>query len=204
MEGSNKVSQESLQKALETLGLASAPAAVVEPVIEKAEPVVVVTPVAEAPKSEVNVEELVKGFESKILALGTVIQHKDEETSELKKAMESVVAFNKVLAEKIGLIEKQPLDRKSVGASTAVVERFEKGGNVAEPKVYNIANPRERKEVGDILMTEFEKGGGKDQELAKAIKFIDISELGANHIEARRLHSKIMKEFNIDITRRSK
>jgi len=239
-----KVSEESLQKALQTLGLVKAE--VVDKSIEdaakikeqeelkkaeetkaieteladtlkkaedlkaklsgetKASEAVAVTTSTENSSTTVTVDnsEIIKSFESKVLALGTVIQSKDEQLAELKKAVDGVTTFNAELAKRLGMIANQPVDRKSV-ATSQVIERFaiEKGGD-AGTRTLSLSDRKQRAELSDMLYKAAVSGNEiKDQEFAKAVPYIELQSLGSNQSEAQSLSQRIKKEFNIVVTK---
>lgn len=229
-----KISSESLQKAMETLGLiekaeATATAEVVVKVedvkseeLKKAEEAVTLAQAKleelKNPKKEEEVEvketivkaevseELIKGFNDKIGAMAVMVQSKDEKIEELTKAVNSITEFNKALATKIGMIEKTPLDRKSV-TTQAYVEKFEKaeGGKekVTNIRTLSISNGKHRAEIADELFkAAVEKStigtnGDKmpDQELAKASQYVELRQV------TPQLQQRLLKDFNIQVVR---
>lgn len=147
-------------------------------------------------------KELVKGFEDKILALATITSRKDEEIAELKKAMDEQHQFLAKLGEKIGVIEKQPLDRKSLSGAN-FVERFEKGGNGndAATKTMSLTNLTERKELTDMMWDTFEKGGFKDMELQKGMQCIEMGGFLGTPMEAQKLAVRLKNEFKVNVVK---
>lgn len=232
------VSQEAIQKALETLGL-SKPAAPVktaeqieaekqaelkkaeeaalqkeyEDTIAKAEelknklegktaaPAAVVAQATEAIDSEI-----VKGFESKVGALATLVQSKDQQIAELQKAVQGIADFNQQLGEKIGMISKQPLERKSVTTKTFL----EKGGEVnnggvnGQVKTFSLADKKQRNQLADIMYKAAISADGKgvkDEEFAKAIPCVELGSLGRTPQEAQSLSIRLLNEHKIVVTK---
>lgn len=225
----SKVSSESLQKAMETLGL-----------IEKAEVVATTTGTAavntttvvleakneelekaekdlaelqakieniknpktekEIVKSEIS-EELIKGitqgFEDKIGAMATLVQSKDQKIEELTKAVTSVNEFSKALAAKLGMIEKTPLDRKSV-STVGYVEKFEKaeGGVDKGVRTLSISNGKHRSEIAEELFKAAIANPDKvDTELEKAVQSVELRQVSPQ------LQQRLLKDFKIQVVR---
>ena len=241
---SNKISKESLQKALETLGLVTeevkpdTTASTVETVvkaedaekakleaelqeaIQKAEDIKAklaapaATPAKETTATPaINTAEIVeavsKAFDSKVQALGLLVQSKDEKIAELSKSVETISEFNTRLAEKLQMIEKQPMDRKSL-TGVKYVERFEKSGEgQSNERVISLSNLKERGELVDMIYKSVEtagfdekKGVHKDAEFAKAIRTIEqTGHLAGTSHEAAALQNRIRKEFGITVTK---
>lgn len=225
-----KISSESLQKAMETLGLIekaeTAEVKVEDQVSEELKKAQEDLELAQAKiealknskkeekvvevketivKAEVS-EELIKGFNDKIGAMAVMVQSKDEKIEELVKAVSSLSEFNQKLATKIGMIEKTPLDRKSV-TTQAYVEKFEKaeGGKekVTNIRTLSISNGKHRAEIADELFkAAVEKStigtnGDKmpDQELAKASQYVELRQV------TPQLQQRLLKDFNIQVVR---
>lgn len=226
----SKVSSESLQKAMETLGL-----------IEKAEVVATTTGTAAVntttivaetkneelekaekdlaelqakieniknPKTEKEVivkaevnEELIKGltqgFEDKIGAMATLVQSKDQKIEELTKAVNSVNEFSKALAAKLGMIEKTPLDRKSV-STVGYVEKFEKAEGAPDKGVrtLSISNGKHRSEIAEELFKAATANPDKvDAELEKAVQSVELRQV------TPQLQQRLLKDFKIQVVR---
>ena len=224
----SKVSSESLQKAMETLGL-----------IEKAEVVATTTGTAAVntivaevkneelekaekdlaelqakieniknPKTEKEVivkaevnEELIKGltqgFEDKIGAMATLVQSKDQKIEELTKAVNSVNEFSKALATKLGMIEKTPLDRKSV-SGVGYVEKLEKAEGAVDKSVrtLSISNGKHRSEIAEELFKAATANPDKvDAELEKAVQSVELRQV------TPQLQQRLLKDFKIQVVR---
>lgn len=158
--------------------------------------------------SKAIVEEISKGFEDKISALATMIAKKDEENAELKKSVESQSEFLTKLGEEIGLIKKQPLDRKSLSTAT-YVERFAKAEG-SEKKdgdgiTVSLSDHKQRAELASVMFKAVEekgiddKGYPKDREFAKAIQSVELGFLGGNQLEVNKIAARLKKEHNITV-----
>lgn len=136
-------------------------------------------------------------LEKKIGAMATLIQSKDEAIDDLKKGLEQVIAFNTELGKKIGMIERQPLDRKSITTETgAVVERFNKGGEDNGVRTLSITDRKDRAEIADVLFKAATKEEGKiDAELSKAVSYVELGQVPAPLIK------RLRSEFNINVVR---
>jgi hypothetical protein len=158
------------------------------------------------------VAELQKGFDKKFEAIGTIIAKKDQENAELKKALEdqsvlvkSQSEFLTRLGEKIGIIEKQPLDRKSLSTAT-YIERFEKGGEGAKEgeKVLSLSNLKQRDEIATALFKSCdmnEQGIPKDRLMEKAVKNVELGFLGADNRESAQIAARLKKDHNIVVVK---
>ena len=151
-------------------------------------------------------DELIKSFESKILALGTLWQSEKEEKVELKKAVDEVLAsnkqlveFNTVLARKLAIVEKQPMERKSVDVSIVAKEKFEKAENGA--RVLSMSNPAQRQEISSTLFNEFAKGEHKDKELEKALQYVDLGDLATNSTDRKRIMERLLTTHKIQVVK---
>lgn len=227
------VSQEAIQKALETLGLSkpAAPVKTAEQIeaekqaeLKKAEEAALQKEyedtIAKAEElknklegktatSEINKavdSEIVKSFESKVGALATLVQSKDQQISELQKAVQSITDFNQQLGEKIGMISKQPLERKSVTTKTFL----EKGGEVnnggvnGQVKTFSLADKKQRNQLADIMYKAAISADGKgvkDEEFAKAIPCVELGSLGRTPQEAQSLSIRLLNEHKIVVTK---
>lgn len=221
-----KITEEALNKALEILNLTSTKQEVEEPVEELSEIQKAEQEVAQAQarldalknKTPETSQELSKAFKDQFTALGHLIQSKDEEIAELKKANEEISAgfneikkFNEDLAQRLGMVERQPLERKSV--SSKPVERFEKGGEAAEEggkTVYSISKAKDRRELASFMANEaIEKAretGGKveAQEFYKAAQCVELGSLGDTPAHAEKIQRLLASKYNILVTGYSK
>lgn len=157
----------------------------------------------ELAKSEVMT--LVKGFEEKVGALGTLVSAKMQENEELKKSLQQVIEFNQQLGEKIGLIAKQPLDRKSV-TTQQFIEKGGEGQTQLEKGVRTIslANKTQRAQLSDLLYKASLSADGKsitDKEFAKAVPCVELGSLGSTPDEARSLSARLLNEHKIVVTK---
>jgi len=212
-----KVSPESLQKAMETLGLIekaeqsttteTAEVKVGDQASEELKKAQEDLALAQAKiealknketivKAEVS-EELIKGFNDKIGAMAVMVQAKDEKIEELTKAVNSITEFNNALAAKIGMIAKTPLERKSV-TTQSYVEKFEKGekGKETNIRTLSIGNGKHRAEIADVLFKAATANPDKiDDELAKASQYIELRQV------TPQLQQRLLKDFNIQVVR---
>lgn len=212
----NKITPEVLEKAKQVIGLVKAEVSV-EPKeateLEKAEQDLLAAQkkveqlksgVAAASVKEGDTE-LVKAINDKFSSLGILISAKDEEIETLKKANEEIAeqlkqitAFNEEFGKKIGMIAKQPMERKSVSGSVKPVERFEKSEDsqpLSGKQVYSLSNLEQRRKLADsVLDLAIEGNEIKDQELAKACTSIELGSLGTNNDEAKRLYNKLLSK----------
>lgn len=163
-------------------------------------------------KSE-EFSKLEKGFNEKFEAIGVIISKKDQENTDLKKALEeqsglvkSQNEFLTRLGEKIGIIEKQPLDRKSLSGAT-YVERFEKAGEKEGEVVLSLSNLKQRDEVASALFKSLEiigyneNGIPKDKLLEKAVRNVELGFLGADSKEAGIIAARLKKDHNIVVVK---
>lgn len=162
--------------------------------------------------SEVKVEniakeeiaELQKGFDEKFSSLATILQKKGEENAELKKALEDQSLFLTKLGQKIGLIEKQPLERKSL-SGVNYIERFEKGEKdsieKSEGETFSLSNLTQRKELTDRMWDAFEKAEMKDNELEKGMRSIEMAGILGTPQEAVKLAARLKKDFKINVVK---
>lgn len=222
----SKVSQESLQKAMETLGLIekaevvattteTTPVEAKNEELEKAEKDLVdlqakieaiKNPKIEEKKevivkSEIN-EELIKGitegFNTKIGAMATLVQSKDDKIEELTKAVNSVNEFSKALAAKLGMIEKTPLERKSVTTKTFLEkgegEKITKADDAIQ--TLSIGNGKHRAEIADELFKAATANPEKiDDQLAKAVAAVELGQVNDQ------LRKRLLKDFKINVVR---
>lgn len=169
--------------------------------------------VTEKPKEIVKAEiitplntEFEKATKEQIGALGTLVQSKNEEIDELKKGMSDVMAelkkateFNQLLGKKIGIIEKQPLDRKSVTTTTFI----EKGGD-GKPSEgglikKSMSNKSDKKEIADILFEKATEDGKKlNEEFAKAVEYVELGKFPTQE-SARKVQNFLAKEHKIEL-----
>jgi hypothetical protein len=118
----------------------------------------------------VNVDEIRKGIMSemnmKFTALGTLIQSKEAENNELRKSIQGLEEFNTRLAERLGMIEKQPNERKSL-AGVTYKERFEKSEqpNTPAEKVFSLSNMTDRAKLADLMTPKAMIQKGEDTEI---------------------------------------
>ena len=231
----SKVSSESLQKAMETLGLiekaevvatttgtaavntATIVAEVKNEELEKAEKdlaelqakieniknpktekeVIVKAEVNNSFNSEELIKGLTQGFEDKIGAMATLVQSKDQKIEELTKAVNSVNEFSKALAAKLGMIEKTPLDRKSV-STVGYVEKFEKAEGAVDKSVrtLSISNGKHRSEIAEELFKAATANPDKvDAELEKAVQSVELRQV------TPQLQQRLLKDFKIQVVR---
>lgn len=212
----NKISQESLQKAMETLGLKQPEAQTAQVVEEKkseeltkaeADLVLAQAKVEEIKngkkKDEPAVQlsaELIKGLEEKISALATVIQSKDGKIEELSKSIETITGFNEKLAEKIGMIARTPMERKSL-TGVKTVERFEKGednklGTKTGVRELSLSNKSQRAEIAQELFDAATKNPEKvDGELSKACSNVELGQV------TPQMQQRLFKDFNIKVVK---
>lgn len=150
-------------------------------------------------------DTLIKAIDEKVVALGTLYQKSVQENEELKKSVDESNAFHKALAERLGMIEKQPLDRKSVVTATEFTDRFQKGGNGAEEgtKNFSISNAAQRNELVNIMFdAAVGEEGVKDKEFAKAVEYLEISKsLGSDRAFADRIQKRLKSEHKITISK---
>lgn len=153
-----------------------------------------------------------KANDEKFTALGLMIQAKNEEITELKKVVdESTVKlqkaeeFNEVLGKKVGIIAKQPLERKAV-TTTGFIEKGGAAGkeNVNEEKSLSLT--ANKKEISDML---FEKAIGKidgkeqvvSQPFAKAAQYVELGCLIDDQNLTKQVQGFFKKEHNIVLTK---
>lgn len=228
-----KVSSESLQKAMETLGLiekaevvatttgtalttttivvdakneelekAQKDLELAQAKVEELKNPKVVAPVTEViVKSEIS-EELIKGitkgFDDKIGAMATLVQSKDSQIEELTKAVNSITKFNNALAEKIGMIEKTPLERKSVVTKSYLEKGGEGAAAVIQPQVQtlSISNSKHRGQIAEELFKAATANPDKiDNELAKAVASIELGQV------MEPLRQRLLKDFKINVVK---
>lgn len=213
-----KVSKESLQKAMETLGLVKAENSTI---VEQTATVIIDPKVEELKKAEeellavqAKIEglknptttvvektqiggEIIKGFEDKLGSLVTLIQSKDEAIAELAKSVSELNEFNKALTSKIGTLERTPLVRKSVDARG--LERFvndNTSGNAAKDvRVMSLSNKKQRAEVANELFTKATAGGVVDAELQKACEYVELGHVPDD------LKKRLLSEFKIQMVK---
>jgi len=212
------VSQESLQKALEALGLIEKAEVVtttadvkIEELIKAEEELIAAQLKLEQlknPKVEgvvasdvtlvkAEISEISKGFNDKIEAMATLIQSKDQKIEELTKAVTSINEFSKALASKLGMIAKTPLERKSV-TTQGFVEKFEKKEEItkgADVKVLSISNNKHRAEIADELFNAATSGGKLDEELAKAAQCVELRQV------TPAIQQRLLKDFKIQVVK---
>lgn len=165
---------------------------VVEPVIVKAE--------VEAPSFEKAVNE-------KFTHLATLINAKNEDNDGLKKAVDELTnklqkaeEFNAALGRKVGIIEKQPLDRKAVTTQTFI----EKGGDApaGEKGKRVLSLSGDKKEISDILFAKAEVDGKiVNPSFAKASQYVELSILADDANMTKSVRAFLEKEHNIVLTK---
>lgn len=142
-----------------------------------------------------------------IEALGTLLKAQKEENDELRKSVDSISEFNVRLAEKLNMIEKQPMDRKSISTAKYLEKDFAKGGDGAAPaageKTLSLANPTHRAHLVDTMFDAAVKDGAvKDKELEKAIEYVEITKsLGNDPRFSQRIQQRLKNEFKINLVR---
>lgn len=143
-----------------------------------------------------------------IEALGTLLKAQREENDELRKSVESISEFNARLAEKLNMIEKQPLDRKSISTAKYIEKEFAKGvtdnsASNAGEKTLSLSNPVHRAHLVDTLFDAAVKEGEvKDKDLEKAIEYVEITKsLGADPRFSQRIQQRLKNEFKINLVR---
>lgn len=200
---------ETLKKADELKALlgesAAAPVKVEDPKVETAK--------VEAPlvKAEVAEDKIMKAMDEKFQAIGTLIASKDEEiglikgeNEELKKGINEITEFNKRLAAKIGMIEQQPLDRKSV-TTTKFIEKGEGDGPVSggsQMTTLSLSNKTHRAALADALYKGATKDPNKlDSELVKAVQTVELGSLGDTPQFSARLQKRLAEEFKINVVK---
>lgn len=217
-----KITEEALNKALEILNLTSKE-------VEKEGPAEELSEIQKAeqefeaaqaklealkkPATPAPAEELSKAFKDQFTALGQLIQSKDEEIEELKKAVGEIAdlkRFNEELGRRLGMVEKQPMERKSVSA--VPVERFEKGGEgtsdgTPEGKVvYSISKAKDRRELANFMASEaIEKARAngekiEQQEFYKAAQCVELGSLGDTPAHAEKIQKLLASKYNILVT----
>lgn len=143
-----------------------------------------------------------------IEALGTLLKAQREESDELRKSVESISEFNARLAEKLNMIEKQPLDRKSISTAKYIEKDFAKGMSDQDApktgeKTLSLSNPVHRAHLVDTLFDAAVKEGQvKDKDLEKAIEYVEITKsLGADPRFSQRIQQRLKNEFKINLVR---
>lgn len=179
----------------------------VKPAVEAAAPAPAKTDII---KAEDN--DIVKAMNEKFTALGTLIQSKDEqlnllkgENDELKKGISEITEFNKRLAQKIGMIEQQPLDRKSV-TTTKFIEKGEgnEGGNGTPSgiRTLSLSDKTQRAQLADLLYKAATANpAGLDRDFAKAVQCVELGSLGDSQAMAARLHARVQNELKINVVK---
>lgn len=143
-----------------------------------------------------------------IEALGTLFKAQQEENQNLKKAVESIGEFNARLAEKLNMIEKQPLDRKSITTAKYIDKDFAKGGADeggvrSDEKTYSLSNRAHCAALTDAMFDVAVRDGQvKDADFAKAIEYVEISKsLGSDPRFAQRIASRLKNELKINVVK---
>lgn len=143
-----------------------------------------------------------------IEALGTLFKAQQEENQSLKKAVDSISEFNVRLAEKLNMIEKQPLDRKSITTAKYIDKDFAKGGDDggetrSNEKTYSLSNREHCAALTDAMFDVAVKEGQiKDEDFAKAIEYVEISKsLGGDPRFAQRIVSRLKNELKINVVK---
>lgn len=151
-----------------------------------------------------------KSVEEKFNHLAILIQAKKEENEEIKKSVGDLSAklekseeFNAILGRKLGIIEKQPLDRKAVTTTTFI----EKGGEAAGEKTKTVMSlATNKKEISDLL---FAKAVGQvdgvekvvNGTFAKAAQYVELGCLIDDQNLTKSVQSFLAKEHNIVLTK---
>lgn len=170
----------------------------------------ITTAKVEEPKKDETLEKAI----AQVGALGVLVNASRQENEELKKANDDLVKsigeikqFTTSLAEKLGMIEKQPLDRKSITTQSYI----EKGGEAAvngmkDVKTLSISNAKNREEVANVLFKAAVASGVneagtsyKDQELVKAVSYVELGSFPPQ--DAARIQTRLLKEFKINLVK---
>lgn len=128
-----------------------------------------------------NNEVFEKSVAAQLNAIGILLQGKNEESEALKKAvdelstkLEKAEEFNNVLGKKVGIMAKQPLDRKSVTTEAFI----EKGGEAAKnkgEKTLSFSNKADKAVVADLLFEKATAVDGKvDKSFEKAVTYVEL------------------------------
>lgn len=204
---------ETLKKADELKALLGEPAKVEQPKVEVVAAAIVAPKVeTKIEKAEIAEDKIMKAMDEKFKAIGTLIASKDEEiglikgeNEELKKGIIEITEFNKRLAAKIGMIEQQPLDRKSV-TTTKFMEKGEgeqagvTGGS--QMTTLSLSNKVHRAALADVLFKGATKDPNKlDNELEKAVKTVELGSLGDTPQFSQRLQKRLAEEFKINVVK---
>lgn len=136
------------------------------------------------------IENLQKSFDEKFTHMATLVKGASEENEELKKSFGSISEqlqkaqeFNDLLGKKVGIMAKQPLDRKSV-QTTGFIEK----GNGTDNKLgagagadsnagfieKSLSNIAHRSEVAEILFEKATEGGRIDKDFEKAVSYVEL------------------------------
>jgi len=140
-------------------------------------------------------------------ALGVLLKAQQQENSDLRKAVDSIAEFNGRLAERLNMIEKQPLDRKSITTAKYIDKDFSKGGEGSSENkdgvVLSLSNPVHRNTLTDAMFTVAVKEGKiKDEEFAKAIEYVEMTKsLGGDARFAKRISDRLKNELKINLVR---
>lgn len=164
------------------------------------------TPIVKAESAvEIKTSEgdtIIKSLADKIDALGLLVVSKSQENEELKKGLESASEFQARLAERLGMIEKQPFERKSIATAKYLERDFEKGGDVNRKgeKILSLSNQGQKSELIELLWkaSGATEGGIKDAEFAKASSYLETTgSLGSDRPEALRIANRLKNEQQI-------
>lgn len=157
---------------------------------------------------EVTTQPMPQVGRKEIEAIGTLLKAQQEENQNLKKAVESIGEFNARLAEKLNMIEKQPLDRKSITTAKYIEKDFAKGGvdsgsGRSDDKTYSLSNTAHRAALTDAMFNVAVRDGQiKDSDFAKAIEYVEISKsFGSDPRFAQRIVSRLKNELKINVVK---
>lgn len=143
--------------------------------------------------------------EEKVQALGLLLKAQGEENQELKKSIESISDFNARLAERLGMIEKQPLDRKSI----TIAKYLEKGGEAAATakaadgsRTLSLSNAVHRAQLADVLFNAATSGATIDSDFEKACKYVEMTKsFGGDANFAKRIADRLKNEHKVIVVK---
>lgn len=139
-------------------------------------------------KAEI-VSELKKASDDKFKAIATILRSKDDKIETLEKSIGELVNFNKVLGERLGIVEKTPMQPKAIRGKIEIQERFAKGGDGGEEiekgevPTYSMSNHKHRGKVAGMILTEVGKSWNGDKlegdnlKLQKSISQVEIGNI---------------------------
>lgn len=165
-------------------------------VIEKAE---TTKPFDTATFEKAITDKLAGQFE----ALGTLIKAKDESIEALSTKLEKAEEFNAVLGKRLGILEKQPLDRKSVTTTDFLEKGGADKGKKDEGTVMSLGNKAHRAQVADLLLEkalEDKEKGNSDSFFKKAVTYVELNEIPDTATGAR-IQKFLKDEHKIVLTK---